>query len=121
MIDNSLQLKAELDQLSNEKLYLGAIRSLLDDDRFQRYLAGMKRRFDATVHVMDAIPAEKAIELSEIKGVRNTYKHEIHIIETAKSRIIEIDGKLSMINKQNKTKAQGVAGQSRIVSPKEKK
>ena len=106
--------------LSDEKLQLGAIRSLLEDDRFARYFSALKRRYEATVRVMDAIQADDSLAISEIKGVRNTYKHEIFIIESACDRIKIIDEELTLLNKERKIKTNGTEGRSNIVPPKGK-
>ena len=106
--------------LSEEKLQLGAIRSLLEDDRFVRYFSAMKKRYKATMPLMDSIPADNAIAISETKGVRQTYRHEIFLVENAVARIKVIDGELTLLNKERKIKTKGNEGVSNIVPPKGK-
>lgn len=118
MIDD--QVIAKLDALSAEKLYLGAVRSLLEDDRFRRYLSGLKQRFEATIHQLDAIEADDVIGNASIRGARRIYSYEIAMIENAPNRIKSIDEELSLLNKERKNKTKGNEGVSNIIPPKGK-
>ena len=119
-MNSEKEILGRLDALSQEKMYLGAIRSLRDDDRFCRFLSGFKARFEDTVAQMDATKADNSLAISELKGVRNAYRYEIALIETSSERIKSIDEQLTLLNKQRKNKPNGKEGASNIVPPKEK-
>lgn len=120
MAYNEQKLLDELQALSEEKLYLGAIRSLLEDYRFQRYFTKLKLRYEATDSQIDVIAADDSLMIATLKGSRLAYKHEIQLIESASDRIIVIDELLTKINKQRKVKQKGNEGLSNITPPKEK-
>lgn len=103
--------------LEAEKNYLCMIRSLKTDDRFRRYTEAMKRRFEATIRLFDVTDADSLKELSELKGVRKTYMHELGMINNAEIRIKEIDAELSVINKKVKTN-KGKDGAHGAIPPK---
>ena len=108
--------------LAREKLELGAIRSLLEDDRFVRYVKALTSRYEATVGQMDSIPATESIMISELHGVRKVYRHELTLIKTSSVRIKVIDEELAILNKERKinNNRKGNEGISNIVPPKER-
>lgn len=112
-------IKTKADVLSAEKQQLGAIRSLLEDDRFVRYVGALEARYDATVGQFDLISADDSLGIAEMHGVRKTYKHELMLISTARDRIKAIDEQLVLLNKERKNKIKGTEGISNIVPPKE--
>ena len=110
----------ELNALSEEKLYLCAIRGLMESEQFRRYFSAMKKRFEATVPIMDTIKPDDAIGHATIMGVRDTYRHEIAIIETSEDRIKKIDIRLAEIGRENNSRKKGNEGVASSAPPKEK-
>jgi hypothetical protein len=107
-----------IEELATEKGVLANIRSLKEDDRFRRYFALMKARYEATVDQLDMTPADDVVANADIRGVRRTYKHEINLVENAEKRIKDIDDELKLLNKGNENNTKGKDGRPSAVPPK---
>lgn len=114
-MDNAMAMRADV--LSAEKLQLGAIRSLNEDDRFRRYVSALRSRYEQTHEMIDGVPADDIVTISQLKGIRNTYQNELRIIDSCADRIKEIDGELSEMKQT--TKKTGNEGRHGSAPPKE--
>lgn len=108
-----------MESLAREKSYLSSIRSLMDDDRFRRWFAGFKKRFEGTVDHLDSVDADDVVNNAQVRGQRTVYKHEINIIEGASERIKDIDSELEILNNKINNKQKGNVVRGSAVRPKE--
>jgi hypothetical protein len=113
--------KATRESLALEKLYLGAVRSLKGDDRFIRFVSGLRRRFEETHDLIDLTDADDHVSIANIKGGRRVYIHELALIDGCEERILEIDNILEEMNKSDRKKKGNDGFRGSSVPPKENK